>query len=122
MPAQTRAAMAADVVVALHRAGFVAEHDDAVAAAELEHEVVAGLRDPALVIDHEPEVFGHESLVGRIVLVVDVVLGRNRRALPPAANDHGGGITLAPAPARRPPARVPAKCCRGSSSPANSPP
>ena len=56
VPAHARAAMTADVVESLHLAGLVAQDDDAVAAAVLEDEVVAGLGDAALVIGHQPEV------------------------------------------------------------------
>ena len=47
---------------------------DAVAAAELEDEVVARLGDAALVIDQQPDMVDDEALVVQVVPLVDVVL------------------------------------------------
>jgi hypothetical protein len=77
--------MPADVVIRLHRSRSVAENDHALAAAVLEREVIAGIRDAALVVDHEPQVIADEPFIGEIVLLVDVILGRNRVALGPSA-------------------------------------
>ena len=90
VPAQARSAMPADVVVRLHRTRSVAEHDHALAAAVLEHEVVAGIRDAAFVIGHQPQMVADEPLVGEIVFLVDVILRRNGVPLaPPARIGHG---------------------------------
>ncbi len=88
--AQARPAMPADVVKRLHCPGLVAEDDDAVAAAVFEHEVVARLGDPVLVIGHQPEMVGDEPLVVQVVLFLEVVLRRNRGAFPPSARVHRG--------------------------------
>ena len=85
MQAQARAAMAADVVVRLHRARLIADDDDAVAMAVLEDEVVAGLRNPVFVIGHQPELLGDEPFVVDKVLLIDVVGGGNRGAFAPPA-------------------------------------
>ena len=85
--AHPRSAVAADVVERLDLACLVAQDDDALTATELGQEEVAGLRDAADVVVHEPEVVGEEALVVRVDLVVGVVLDGNRRALFPA-----GGI------------------------------
>ena len=81
--AHPRPAMAAHVVERLHLVVLVADDDDAVAAPVLVGEVVARLRDAAVMVDHEPEMVLQELLVVRIVFLVDVILLGNRRPLDP---------------------------------------
>ena len=60
---------------------------DALPAPELEDEIVAGLWNPALVIDEQPHVIGHESFVLLVLLLVEVVLAWKRGADAPAVDD-----------------------------------
>src|SRR5207245_3572609 len=62
----------------------VAQDDDVLAAAELEHEVVTRIGNAALMIDHQPEAFRDEALIVLVVPRVEVVLGRDRGPLAPS--------------------------------------
>ncbi len=84
--------MTADVVERFHRAGLIAKENHAVAAAELEHEVVARLGNAAFVVDEQPDVVGEEPLIGQIALLVEVILRWQGGSHPPSVDDLRGTL------------------------------
>ena len=69
--------MPADVMKRLYFAGLVAQDNDAVPSAKLEHEVVARVPNAIVMIDHEPEVLAEMLLVLGVDCIIDVVFDGN---------------------------------------------
>jgi hypothetical protein len=83
VPAESRAAMTADVVKRLDGSLVVPDEDDVLAPAELEHEVVAGFGDATDVIDHQPQAVRDVTLVLHVAPRIEVVLRRDGGSLAP---------------------------------------